>query len=123
MKNQRFVFGTIVESNGVLLFKDSVGALFNIPALNEPGSSLNRRAKQAAKNPDKFSFKVRVKGSFTSGQLCFGRVPASKVTDNSPVLNFNKPNGGLAQYSMDAVSTPVVNTPAPSPSPSRSTGN
>ena len=112
MKNQRFVFGTIVESNGVLLFKDSVGALFNIPALNEPGSSLNRRAKQAAKNPDKFSFKVRVKGSFTSGQLCFGRVPASKVTDNSPVLNFNKPNGGLAQYSMDAVSTPVVNTPA-----------
>ena len=112
MKNQRFVFGTIVESNGVLLFKDSAGALFNIPALNEPGSSLNRRAKQAAKNPDKFSFKVRVKGSFTSGQLCFGRVPASKVTDNSPVLNFNKPNGGLAQYSMDAVSTPVVNTPA-----------
>ena len=112
MKNQRFVFGTIVESNGVLLFKDSVGALFNNPALNEPGSSLNRRAKQAAKNPDKFSFKVRVKGSFTSGQLCFGRVPASKVTDNSPVLNFNKPNGGLAQYSMDAVSTPVVNTPA-----------
>jgi len=112
MKNQRFVFGTIVESNGVLLFKDSAGAMFNIPALNEPGSSLNRRAKQAAKNPDKFRFKIRVKGSFTSGQLCFGRVPASKVTDNSPVLNFNKPNGGLAQYSMDVVSTPVVNTPA-----------
>jgi nitric oxide reductase NorQ protein len=114
MKNQRFVFGTIVESNGVLLFKDSAGVMFNVPALNEPGSSLNRRAKQAAKNPDKFRFKVRVKGSFTSGQLCFGRVPASKVTDNSPVLNFNKPNGGLAQYSMDVVSTapPVVNTPA-----------
>jgi nitric oxide reductase NorQ protein len=114
MKNQRFVFGTIVESNGVLLFKDSAGVMFNIPALNEPGSSLNRRAKQAAKNPDKFRFKVRVKGSFTSGQLCFGRVPASKVTDNSPVLNFNKPNGGLAQYSMDAISIapPVVNTPA-----------
>jgi len=113
MKNQRFVFGTIVESNGVLLFKDSAGVMFNIPALNEPGSSLNRRAKQAAKNPDKFRFKIRVKGSFTSGQLCFGRVPASKVTDNSPVLNFNKPNGGLAQYSMDVVSTapPVVNTP------------
>ena len=110
MKNQRFVFGTIVESNGVLLFKDSVGALFNIPALNEPGSSLNRRAKQAAKNPDKFSFKIRVKGSFTSGELCFGRVPISKVTDNSPVLNFNKPNGGLAQYSVDAVPTtpPIV---------------
>jgi nitric oxide reductase NorQ protein len=110
MKNQRFVFGTIVENNGVLLFKDSAGAMFNIPALNEPGSSLNRRAKQAAKNPDKFSFKIRVKGSFTSGELCFGRVPISKVTDNSPVLNFNKPNGGLAQYSVDAVSTtpPVV---------------
>jgi len=110
MKNQRFVFGTIVENNGVLLFKDSAGAMFNIPALNEPGSSLNRRAKQAAKNPDKFSFKVRVKGSFTSGELCFGRVPISKVTDNSPVLNFNKPNGGLAQYSVDAVPTtpPVV---------------
>jgi nitric oxide reductase NorQ protein len=88
--------------------------MFNIPALNEPGSSLNRRAKQAAKNPDKFRFKVRVKGSFTSGELCFGRVPTSKVTDNSPVLNFNKPNGGLAQYSMDAISTapPVINTPA-----------
>jgi len=110
MKNQRFVFGTIVENNGVLLFKDSAGALFNIPALNEPGSSLNRRAKQAAKNPDKFSFKIRVKGSFTSGELCFGRVPISKVTDNSPVLNFNKPNGGLAQYSVDAVPTtpPIV---------------
>jgi len=110
MKNQRFVFGTIVENNGVLLFKDSAGAMFNIPALNEPGSSLNRRAKQAAKNPDKFSFKIRVKGSFTSGELCFGRVPISKVTDNSPVLNFNKPNGGLAQYSVDAVPTtpPVV---------------
>jgi len=110
MKNQRFVFGTIVENNGVLLFKDSAGAMFNIPALNEPGSSLNRRAKQAAKNPDKFSFKIRVKGSFTSGELCFGRVPISKVTDNSPVLNFNKPNGGLAQYSVDAVPTtpPIV---------------
>ena len=51
-----------------------------------------------------------MKGSFTSGELCFGRVQISKVTDNSPVLNFNKPNGGLAQYSVDAVPTtpPIV---------------
>ena len=120
MKNQRFVFGTIVQSNGVLMFQDSNGAMFNIPALNEKGTSLYRRALQASKRPDKFRFKIRVKGSFTSGELCFGRVPASKATDTTPVMNFNKPNGGLGQYAVDSVHKPTVNvvsTPAPTTAP------
>ena len=120
MKNQRFVFGTIVQSNGVLMFQDSNGAMFNIPALNEKGTSLYRRALQASKRPDKFRFKIRVKGSFTSGELCFGRVPASKATDTTPVMNFNKPNGGLGQYAVDSVYKPtvtVVSTPAPTAAP------
>ena len=120
MKNQRFVFGTIVQSNGVLMFQDSNGAMFNIPALNEKGTSLYRRALQASKRPDKFRFKIRVKGSFTSGELCFGRVPASKATDTTPVMNFNKPNGGLGQYAVDSVHKPtvtVVSTPAPTAAP------
>ena len=120
MKNQRFVFGTIVQSNGVLLFQDSNGAMFNIPALNEKGNSLYRRALQASKRPDKFRFKIRVKGSFTSGELCFGRVPASKATDTTPVMNFNKPNGGLEQYAVDSVRKPtatVVSTPAQTAAP------
>jgi nitric oxide reductase NorQ protein len=120
MKNQRFVFGTIVQSNGVLMFQDSNGAMFNIPALNEKGTSLYRRALQASKRPDKFRFKIRVKGSFTSGELCFGRVPASKATDTTPVMNFNKPNGGLEQYAVDSVRKPtvtVVSTPAPTAAP------
>lgn len=120
MKNQRFVFGTIVQSNGVLLFQDSNGAMFNIPALNEKGTSLYRRALQASKRPDKFRFKIRVKGSFTSGELCFGRVPASKATDTTPVMNFNKPNGGLEQYAVDSVHKPtaaVVSTPAQTAAP------
>ena len=120
MKNQRFVFGTIVQSNGVLMFQDSNGAMFNIPALNEKGNSLYRRALQASKRPDKFRFKIRVKGSFTSGELCFGRVPASKATDTTPVMNFNKPNGGLGQYAVDSVHKPtvtVVSTPAPTAAP------
>ena len=120
MKNQRFVFGTIVQSNGVLMFQDSNGAMFNIPALNEKGTSLYRRALQASKRPDKFRFKIRVKGSFTSGELCFGRVPASKATDTTPVMNFNKPNGGLEQYAVDSVHKPtvtVVSTPAPTAAP------
>jgi len=120
MKNQRFVFGTIVQSNGVLMFQDSNGAMFNIPALNEKGTSLYRRALQASKRPDKFRFKIRVKGSFTSGELCFGRVPASKATDTTPVMNFNKPNGGLEQYAVDSVRKPtvtVVSTPTPTAAP------
>ena len=120
MKNQRFVFGTIVQSNGVLMFQDSNGTMFNIPALNEKGTSLYRRALQASKRPDKFRFKIRVKGSFTSGELCFGRVPASKATDTTPVMNFNKPNGGLEQYAVDSVHKPtvtVVSTPAPTAAP------
>ena len=120
MKNQRFVFGTIVQSNGVLMFQDSNGTMFNIPALNEKGTSLYRRALQASKRPDKFRFKIRVKGSFTSGELCFGRVPASKATDTTPVMNFNKPNGGLEQYAVDSVHKPtvtVVSTPAQTAAP------
>ena len=120
MKNQRFVFGTIVQSNGVLMFQDSNGAMFNIPALNEKGTSLYSRALQASKRPDKFRFKIRVKGSFTSGELCFGRVPASKATDTTPVMNFNKPNGGLGQYAVDSVHKPtaaVVSTPAQTAAP------
>jgi nitric oxide reductase NorQ protein len=102
------------------MFQDSNGAMFNIPALNEKGTSLYRRALQASKRPDKFRFKIRVKGSFTSGELCFGRVPASKATDTTPVMNFNKPNGGLEQYAVDSVHKPtvtVVSTPAQTAAP------
>lgn len=115
MKNQRFVFGTIVSVDGVLLFQDSNGSLFNIPQLNERGTSLYNRAKGAAKNPTKFAFKIRVSGSLTAGSLAFGRLPISKVTDNSPVTNFNKPNGGLEQYRVgkaETTTTPVVEAPS-----------
>jgi nitric oxide reductase NorQ protein len=98
MKNQKQVFGKIVELNGVLLFQDSAGNLFNVPALNEVGTSLYKRARGAAKHPDRFGFKIRVVGNLTSGELAYGRVPAEKINGAEPVMNFSKPNGGLEQF-------------------------
>jgi len=98
MKNQKQVFGKSVELNGVLWFQDSAGNLFNVPALNEVGTSLYKRARGAAKHPDRFGFKIRVVGNLTSGELAYGRVPAEKINGAEPVMNFSKPNGGLEQF-------------------------
>ena len=60
MKNQRFVYGSIVEKNGILLFSDVEGKLYNLPELNEKGSSLYKRARAAANAHGKWAFKIRV---------------------------------------------------------------
>lgn len=111
MKSQRFIFGKIVEVNNFLLLEDSAGNQFNIPQLNEVGSSTYKRAKYTMRHPDKFCFKVRVVGNLTSGQLAFNRVPAENFNGAEPVICFDKPNGGLEQYRFQSV--PSVTEPAP----------
>ena len=95
-KAQKSVFGKIVNVDGLFLFQDSNGVQFNIPQLNEEGTSLYIRARQASKRPDKYGFKIRVVGTLANGELGFTRVPSDKVEQNpTPVGNFNQPNGGL----------------------------
>ncbi len=95
-KAQKSVFGKIVNVDGLFLFQDSNGVQFNIPQLNEEGTSLYVRARQASKRPDKYGFKIRVVGTLANGELGFTRVPSDKVEQNpTPVGNFNQPNGGL----------------------------
>lgn len=95
-KAQKSVFGKIVNVDGLFLFQDSSGVQFNVPQLNEEGTSLYVRARQAAKRPDKYGFKIRVVGTLANGELGFTRVPSDKVEQNpTPVGNFNQPNGGL----------------------------
>ena len=96
MKSQKSVFGKIVKVDDLFLFEDSAGVKFNVPQLNEEGTSLYIRARQAAKKPEKYGFKIRVVGRLSDGELGFTRVPAEKVEQNlEPVGNFNQPNGGL----------------------------
>jgi MoxR-like ATPase len=89
--------------------------MFNIPQLNNEGTSLNIRARQAAKRPEKYGFKVRVVGRLSDGQLGFTRVPAIQVENNpEPVGNFSAPNGGLLALKYEsntptAVAAPVMN--------------
>lgn len=115
MKTQKTVFGKIVEVDGLFLFEDSNGVMFNIPQLNNEGTSLNIRARQASKKPEKYGFKVRVVGRLSDGQLGFTRVPAIQVENNSePVGNFSAPNGGLLALKYEsntptAVAAPVMN--------------
>jgi MoxR-like ATPase len=115
MKTQKTVFGKIVEVDGLFLFEDSNGVMFNIPQLNKEGTSLNIRARQASKKPEKYGFKVRVVGRLSDGQLGFTRVPAIQVENNSePVGNFSAPNGGLLALKYEsntptAVAAPVMN--------------
>jgi MoxR-like ATPase len=115
MKTQKTVFGKIVEVDGLFLFEDSNGVMFNIPQLNNEGTSLNIRARQAAKRPEKYGFKVRVVGRLSDGQLGFTRVPAIQVENNpEPVGNFSAPNGGLLALKYEsntptAVAAPVMN--------------
>ena len=95
-KAQKSVFGKIVNVDGLFLFQDSSGVQFNVPQLNEEGTSLYVRARQSAKRPDKYGFKIRVVGTLANGELGFTRVPSDKVEQNpTPVGNFNQPNGGL----------------------------
>ena len=95
-KAQKSVFGKIVNVDGLFLLQDSSGVQFNVPQLNEEGTSLYVRARQAAKRPDKYGFKIRVVGTLANGELGFTRVPSDKVEQNpTPVGNFNQPNGGL----------------------------
>jgi len=115
MKTQKTVFGKIIEVDGLFLFEDSNGVMFNIPQLNNEGTSLNIRARQAAKRPEKYGFKVRVVGRLSDGQLGFTRVPAIQVENNpEPVGNFSAPNGGLLALKYEsntptAVAAPVMN--------------
>ena len=115
MKTQKTVFGKIVEVDGLFLFEDSNGVMFNIPQLNKEGTSLNIRARQASKKPEKYGFKVRVVGRLSDGQLGFTRVPAIQVENNpEPVGNFSAPNGGLLALKYEsntptAVAAPVMN--------------
>jgi MoxR-like ATPase len=115
MKTQKTVFGKIVEVDGLFLFEDSNGVMFNIPQLNNEGTSLNIRARQASKKPEKYGFKVRVVGRLSDGQLGFTRVPAIQVENNpEPVGNFSAPNGGLLALKYEsntptAVAAPVMN--------------
>jgi len=108
MKAQKSVFGKIVEVDNLLMFQDSEGVTFNIPELNEKGSSLYKRARAAANNPAKWAWKVRVVGTLKNGEIGHTRVPVEKVESNpEPVGNFTAPNGGLVALKYEP------NTPAP----------
>ena len=108
MKAQKSVFGKIVEVDNLLMFQDSEGVTFNIPELNENGSSLYKRARAAANNPAKWAWKVRVVGTLKNGEIGHTRVPVEKVEANpEPVGKFTAPNGGLVALKYEP------NTPAP----------
>jgi len=108
MKAQKSVFGKIVEVDNLLMFQDSEGVTFNIPELNENGSSLYKRARAAANNPAKWAWKVRVVGTLKNGEIGHTRVPVEKVEANpEPVGNFTAPNGGLVALKYEP------NTPTP----------
>ena len=109
MKNQRFVYGSIVEKDGILLFSDVEGKLYNLPELNEKGSPLYKRARAAANNPAKWAFKVRVVGTLKSGSIGFSRVSSEVLAGADPVTNFDKPNGGLEAYIYN--SNPIMSEP------------
>jgi nitric oxide reductase NorQ protein len=109
MKNQRFVYGSIVEKNGILLFSDVEGKLYNLPELNEKGSPLYKRARAAANNHAKWAFKVRVVGTLSNGSLGFTRVGAEMLAGAEPVTKFDKPNGGLESFLYN--SNPVMSEP------------
>jgi hypothetical protein len=112
MKAQKSVFGKIVEVDGLYLFEDSNGVRFNVPQLNEEGSSLYVRARQAAKKPEKYGFKIRVVGRLADGELGFTRVPSEKVEQNpEPVGNFSAPNGGLLSMIYEPNTPPTVSAP------------
>jgi len=109
MKAQKSVFGKIVKVDDLFLFEDSAGVQFNVPQLNEEGTSLYVRARQAAKKPEKYGFKIRVVGRLSDGELGFTRVPAQKVEENpTPVGNFNQPNGGLVALKYEMTPPPPV---------------
>ena len=109
MKNQRFVYGSVVEKNGTLLFSDVEGKLYNLPELNEKGSPLYKRARAAANNHAKWAFKVRVVGTLSNGSLGFTRVGAEMLAGAEPVTKFDKPNGGLESFLYN--SNPVMSEP------------
>ena len=112
MKAQKSVFGKIVEVDGLFLFEDSAGVMFNVPQLNEVGSSLYIRARQASKKPEKYGFKIRVVGRLSDGELGFTRVPAAQVENNpEPVGNFSSPNGGLLALKYEPNTPPAVAAP------------
>ena len=116
-KSQRFVFLTVERNDNKELFLvDSTGSKFFVPEINEKGTSLYKRAVSASNNPSKWCFKARISGNLTSGTLMFSKVPAEKFSGAEPVTNFNKPNGGLEQYSVNVTptqSTDSVTPPAP----------
>jgi MoxR-like ATPase len=114
MKAQRAVFLKVVRNeNKELILVDSNGVEFFVPEINENGTSLYKRAVASANNPTKYCFKARVVGNLTDGRIEFGRVPADKFEGAEPVVNFNKPNGGLEAFQMK--STSVQSEPVQAP--------
>jgi len=112
MKAQKSVFGKIVQVENLYLFEDSAGVRFNIPQLNEEGTSLYGRVRQSAKRPDKYGFKIRVVGRLSDGELGFTRVPVVQVENNpEPVGNFSSPNGGLLALKYEPNTPPAVAAP------------
>ena len=112
MKAQKSVFGKIVQVENLYLFEDSAGVRFNIPQLNEEGTSLYGRVRQSAKRPDKYGFKIRVVGRLSDGELGFTRVPVAQVENNpEPVDNFSSPNGGLLALKYEPNVPPAVAAP------------
>lgn len=112
MKAQKSVFGKIVQVENLYLFEDSAGVRFNIPQLNEEGTSLYGRVRQSAKRPDKYGFKIRVVGRLSDGELGFTRVPVAQVENNpEPVGNFSSPNGGLLALKYEPNVPPAVAAP------------
>ena len=101
MKSQRFVYLKVERDiDNQLILVDSAGKKFLVPEINEKGTSLYKRAVSAANNPNKYCFKVRVKGNLSEGSVEYGRNPGEKFNGAEPVTNFNRPNGGLEQYEM-----------------------
>ncbi len=80
MKAQKSVFGKIVEVDGLFLFEDSAGVMFNVPQLNEEGTSLYVRARQASKKPEKYGFKMTKDGRLDK-RTKYGRVLQPMLDD------------------------------------------
>lgn len=99
MKAQRFVYLKVAKTDdGQLVLVDSNGAEFLVPELNDKDTSLYRRGVAAANNPSKYCMKVFVRGTLGNGSIGFNRVDGENFNGAEPVINFNRPNGGLEAF-------------------------
>ena len=100
-QSQKHVFLKVIRKNDTIVLVDTNGTEFMVPEVNNRGTSLYNRALGAAEYPDKYCFKARVKGTLSNGVVTFGRVSAENFVDAKPVVNFNRPNGGMEIFKMD----------------------